>query len=116
MTPHVLFIITSDPRKSAKPAEAIRIAAGVSAWKKTHVSVYLRDAAVLALNEDPSDLINEDNYTRYLPMLAELGEPIYVEKSNPHLAELGDSPVKSEPITDKALAELAAKQTYVFRF
>ena len=116
MTPRVLFIITSDPRTSGKPAEAIRIAAGVSAWKKTEVSVYLRDAAVLALGEDTSDLVNEDNYTRYLPMLGELQHPLYVQKNNSALSNLGESPVKIEPMSDTDLATLAAKHEYVLRF
>ncbi len=116
MTPRVLFIITSDPRTSGKPAEAIRIAAGVSAWKKTEVSVYLRDAAVLALGEDTSDLVNEDNYTRYLPMLAELQRPLYVQKNNSALSNLGESPIKIEPMSDTDLAALAAEHEYVLRF
>lgn len=116
MIPRVLFIITSDPRTSGKPAEAIRIAAGVSAWKKTEVSVYLRDAAVLALGEDTSDLVNEDNYTRYLPMLAEQSRPVYVQKQNPALSRLGETSVKFETITDADLAKISAEQEYVLRF
>src|SRR5436190_24401454 len=116
MLPRVLFIITSDPRRSGKPAEAIRIAAGVSAWKKTDISVYLRDDAILALGEDTADLLNEDNYTRYLPMLAENKCPIYVQKNNQRSSELGESPVKTEQIDDTDLAKLAAKQNYVLRF
>ena len=110
MNPRVLFIITSDPRHSGKPAEAIRIAAGVSAWKKTDVTVYLRDDAVLALGEDTTDLVNEDNFTRYLPMLAENNCPIYVQKHS------GESSVKTEQLNDTDLAKLAAKQNYVLRF
>ena len=116
MLPRVLFIITSDPRRSGKPAEAIRIAAGVSAWKKTDVSIYLRDDAVLALGEDTADLVNEDNYTRYLPMLTENKCPLYVQKENRPLNNLGESPVKTEPLSDADLAKLAAKQNYVLRF
>jgi sulfur relay (sulfurtransferase) DsrF/TusC family protein len=113
MLPRVLFIISSDPRHSGKTAEAIRIAAGVSAWKKTYVSVYLRDEAVLALAEDTTDLVNEDNFTRYLPMLADNNCAIYVQKYNRSLRE---SPVKTEQLNDADLAKLAAKQTYVLRF
>jgi sulfur relay (sulfurtransferase) DsrF/TusC family protein len=119
MTPRVLFIITSDPRTSGKPAEAIRIAAGVSAWKRTEVSVYLRGAAVLALADDTADLINEENYRHYLPMLIEMIDnkrPIYVEKDCAALADVGESPVRFEQLTDAQLAKLSASQTYVLRF
>jgi sulfur relay (sulfurtransferase) DsrF/TusC family protein len=113
MRPRVLFIITSDPRRSGKPAEAIRIAAGVSAWKKTDISVYLRDDAVRALDEDTADLINEDNFTRYLPMLAENKCAIYVQQSD---RASGESALRPEQLNDTDLAKLAAQQTYVLRF
>jgi sulfur relay (sulfurtransferase) DsrF/TusC family protein len=113
MKPRVLFIITSDPRRSGKPAEAIRIAAGVSAWKKTEVSVYLRDDAILALGEDTSELVNEDNFTRYLPMLSENKCSVYVQQES-HV--VGDSTLKIDRLNDLDLAKLSAKQTYVLRF
>jgi hypothetical protein len=116
MNPRVLFVITSDPRRSGKVAEAIRIAAGVSAWKKTDVSVYFRDAAVLALGEECSDLVNEENYTRYLPMLVENNCPVYAQKGNRKLTDLGDSSVDFKQLTDSELAKIAAGQTYVMRF
>lgn len=116
MNPRVLFIITSDPRKSPRPAEAIRIAAGVGTSKKAGVSVYLRETAVLALGESVDDLADEDNFTRYLPLVAEAGGPIYVQCGAPWLAELGESPWRFQEITDAELADLAAKSNYVARF
>ncbi len=116
MNPRTLFIVTGDPRKSPRPAEAIRIAAGVGAWKKTDITVYLRDAAVLALSEYADELVDEDNYVRYFPIVGEFGRPIYVQKGAPLLADIGESPMKYQEITDAELAELAAQQTYVIRF
>ena len=116
MNPRVLVIVTGDPRTSPKPAEAVRIAAGVGTWKKADISLYLRDAAVLALSEYCDEFIDEDNYTRYLPIVAEFGRPIYVQKDAPLLKELGDSPLKFEEISDDQLAELATKSNYVMRF
>ena len=40
MKPRVLFIVTGDPRTSPRPAEAVRIAAGVVAWKRADIAVY----------------------------------------------------------------------------
>ena len=116
MNPQVLFIVTGDPRTSPKPAEAIRIAAGVGTWKKTDITLYLRDAAVLALSEFCDEFVDEDNYTRYLPIVGEFGRPIYVQKGAALLDELGESPLKFEEITDDQLAATAAKSTYVLRF
>jgi sulfur relay (sulfurtransferase) DsrF/TusC family protein len=116
MKPSALFIVTGDPRTSPKPAEAIRIAAGVGAWKKTDVLFYLRGDAVLALSEFADEFVDEDNYTRYFPIIAEFGRPIYVQKSAPQLAETGESPLKFEEIDDARLAQLAAGCNHVLRF
>lgn len=114
--PKVLIIVTGDPRNSPRPAEAIRIAAGVGAWKKVDITLYLRDAAVLALSEFADELVDEDNFTRYLPIVAEAGRPIYVQKGSPQLAELGEPALKFQEISDDDLAKLAAQSTCVARF
>src|SRR4051812_36023128 len=93
-----LFIIRSDPRTSHRPAEAIRIAAGVGTWKKADISIYLAGAAVLAMGEYVDDLVDEDNFTRYFPIVKDFGHPVYVEKGNPLLSELGDSPFLYEEL------------------
>jgi hypothetical protein len=116
MKTSALIIITGDPRESARPAEAIRIAAGVGTWKKAEILVYLRGPAVLALSEYADELVDEDNYTRYFPIVGEFGRPVYVQKGAPLLAETGEPALKFEEITDEQLAELAAQCSYVLRF
>jgi len=116
MTPRTLFIITGDPRTNPRPAEAIRIAAGVGAWKKNEIQVYLRGAAVLALSEFVDELVDADNFTRYLPIIGEWGQPVYVERGTAWLAELGESPLKYQEITDVELADLSTQATYLARF
>ncbi len=116
MNPRALILVTGDPRTSARPAEAIRIAAGVGTWKKADVTLYLRGPAVRALGEWVDDLIDEDNFTRYLPIVGEFGRPIYVQRGAADLADLGETTLKFEEIDDTKLAELAAQSTYVLRF
>ena len=116
MNPRALILVTGDPRTSARPAEAIRIAAGVGTWKKADVTLYLRGPAVRALGEWVDDLIDEDNFTRYLPIVGEFGRPIYVQRGAADLADLGETTLKFEEIDDAKLAELAAQSTYVLRF
>lgn len=111
-----LFIVNSDPRTSPRTAEAIRIAAGVGAWKKVEVTLVLCEAAALALSEFPDELVDEDNFTRYLPIIGEWGRPVYVETGAPFLEDLGQSPVRWERITVGRVAELAAASQYVLRF
>lgn len=111
-----LFIVNSDPRTSPRPAEAIRIAAGIGAWKRVEVTLVLSQAAALALREFPDDLQDEDNFTRYLPILREWGRPVYVETGAPFLEDLGETPVPYERITISQLAAMAAASNCVLRF
>ena len=114
--PKVLIIVTGDPRVSPRPAEAVRIAAGVGAWKKVDITLYLRDSAVLALSEFADEFVDEDNYTRYLPIVAEFGRPIFVQKDSPQLSDLGEPALKYQEISDDELARLASVSNYVLRF
>lgn len=80
MNRHILLIVSDDPRRSARVAEAFRIAAGLRAWKKVDVSIYIRGEAVRALAEDTSDFLDEEILVRYLSSLIETGAPIYLEQ------------------------------------
>ncbi|MFO1459202.1 MAG: hypothetical protein U1G08_07305 [Verrucomicrobiota bacterium] len=116
MTPTVLMLVTSDPRTSPRPAEAIRIAAGVGTWKKASVILYLHGPAVLALSEFVDELVDEDNFNRYLPILRDLGHPVYVEAGATHLADLGETPVPFQETNSSVLAALLEQATSVLRF
>jgi hypothetical protein len=116
MKPGALFIIESDPRRSARPAEAVRIAAGVGAWRKVEVAVYLREAAVLVLGDEAESLMDGENYTRYLPILRELGRPLYVQKGAAALGQLDHTAPPFEEISDEQLAVVAAESGCVLRF
>jgi hypothetical protein len=116
MNPGVLFILTSDPRTSPRPAEAVRIAAGVGVWQKVDVTVYLHGDAILALGESPDGLVDEENFVQYWPVIAGWGRPVYVQKNAAAMLKISPSRVPFEEIADKELAALAARQTYVMRF
>jgi sulfur relay (sulfurtransferase) DsrF/TusC family protein len=115
MKPRVLFLVTTDPRTSPRPAEAVRIATGVGGWDKTEVSVYLREAAVLALGEE-EELVDGDTFSQYLPVIQTWGRPVYVQRSALWLAALEESRVPFEPIDDEQLSALVAESQYVVRF
>ena len=114
--PKTLVIIETDPRASTRPAEAIRIAAGIGAWKKTDVTLLLRGpVAGYSLQEYADELVDEDNFTRYLPLVAELPRPIYVEDSFTDLKALETSPWKFEVIPAAKTAELVCANDYLIR-
>ena len=116
MKPKILLIVTSDPRTSARPAEAVRIAAGVGTWKKADMLLYLHGPAVLALGEFTDELVDDDNFSRYLPILRDQGRPVYVQKSAPELADLGESPLQCEELDAAGLAALVSQSNSVLRF
>jgi len=116
MNRNALFIITGDPRTSPRPAEAVRIAAGVGAWKKIDVTVYLRGQTVLSLNEFTDELVDADNYARYWPIIGGWGRPIQVQQGNPWLAGVENPGLTWREISDAELAALAAGSDYVLRF
>jgi hypothetical protein len=116
MNPAALFIIASDPRASRRPAEAVRIAAGVGAWGKVDVSVYLSEAAVLILGENAGELLDGGNFERYLPVLRDLGRPLFAQKDALLLPGLGPAALPFEEISDAQLAALASDCNCVLRF
>src|SRR5271168_5303764 len=114
--PKTLVIIETDPRTSARPAEAVRIAAGIGVWKKTDVTLLLRGpVAGYSLQEYADELMDEDNFTRYLPLVAESGRPIYLEDSFTDIAALENSPWKYEVIAPARTMELIRANDYLIR-
>ena len=113
--PKTLVIIETDPRTSPRPAEAIRIAAGIGAWKKTDVTLLLRGPAGYSLQEYADELVDEDNFTRYLPLVVEHGRPIYVEDSFIDWPVLEHSTFSYEKISREKTAELIRANDYLIR-
>src|SRR5438046_799173 len=81
-------------------AEAVRIAAGLAAWRKLTVTVCLREPAVLALSEFPEELTDGDNFSRYLPLVTESGGRICAQRNAPLLRVIGQAAVPYREIND----------------
>jgi hypothetical protein len=113
--PTTLVMVETDPRTSARPAEAIRIAAGIGAWRKTDVTLLLCGPAGYSLQEYADELIEEDNFVRYLPLVAEAARPIYVEDSFTDLAALEGSAFRYEVISPARTLELIGAHDYLIR-
>ena len=115
MNPGVLFLVSSDPRQSPRPAEAVRMAAGIGAWRKVAVTLCLFDDAVLALGEDADELRDGDHFRRYLPLIGESGGLICAQRGAPQLNRLGQATVAFREIDAAELAALAAKNPCLIR-
>jgi hypothetical protein len=116
MKRRVLIIVASDPRVSPRPAEAVRIAAGVGAWETIEAVLYLRGPAVLALGENAEELVDGDNFVRYLPLAPGAGRRICVPRGESLLSNLGEMRVRFDSVSDDELARFAANSDYVLRF
>ena len=108
----VLFIVSSDPRTSDRPAEAIRIAAGAGAWRRAEINVCLTGSAALVLDENGEALKDADQLEASLPIVREVGRPIYVLKG----ATGGIENAAVHEIDVKELARLALQHDVVVRF
>lgn len=108
----ILFIIGGDPRKSHRPAEAIRIATGAGAWGRVEVNICLTGTAALMLDENAEALRDEEQIAACLPALRESCRPVYVlGRSQNEISKAG-----VERLDVKALAELAMRHDVVVRF
>jgi hypothetical protein len=116
MTPKVLILVSSDPRISGRPAEAVRLAAGVGAWKKVQFSLYLTGPALLALQENADELVDGQNFSQYLPMLHALQTPVYVPAGQPKQESIAATDLRLQELTTSELAATAARSQYIMHF
>lgn len=113
--PRALFLITGDPRTSPRPAEGIRIATGVSAWRKSAVHLYLGPAMVDGIRNlhvlQDGDVISE-NLPDLLNGLSQLLLP-----SNAGKLSLPESLQGiGTPVAESRLAELMIQCDHVLHF
>ena len=113
MIPRILISVSSDPRVSGRPAEAVRIAAGVGTWRKVEMNLLLRGPAVHGLAEWVDELVDDDNFTRYLPVFEEMKRPVYVEQGFGDPEVLKNSPWKYREIPRSEIAKLYADHHFV---
>lgn len=111
----VLIAVTSDPRSSGRPAEAIRIAAGLSTHERLAVTLYLRGPAVLALTEDADALVDGDYFAQYLPVLAHTGQ-IVVAAGSPELTTGITTTFSVQQLRESQLRTLLAQSDRVLNF
>jgi hypothetical protein len=109
------LVVTSDPRSSPKPAEAIRIAAGLASWRRLDLRVYLAGPAVLVLSEETDDLVDGSHLVRYPRLLEEAGSPVYVDEESGFLGAIGRPRLACERISLARLADLSAEADYLMR-
>lgn len=113
-TASIVLIIRQDPRTSALPVEALRIALGLAAGENP-ITVVLMGSAVLLLAEDTDEIVDIDILEKYLPSFEHLQIPFLLVQAP------GPRPVLQEgfAVTDGTLesarrAMTAADRVLVF--
>lgn len=109
----MLILIQSDPRKSHRPAEAVRVAAGLAALGSLSIKVCFRQSAALILSESTNVLIDGAVICRHLPTLAAHAKAIYAEAS-PFL--FGNAPIPYKRITLIDLKKISQNEKHILRF
>jgi sulfur relay (sulfurtransferase) DsrF/TusC family protein len=78
MSKRIAVVISEDPRITARPVEALRIALGLCAGDHNTTVVLLGRASSL-LMKDSDEIIDGDVLEKYLPSFKHLGVPFIVE-------------------------------------
>jgi hypothetical protein len=77
----MLIVVATDPRESPRAAEAVRMAAGVGAWKQVAIDLYLHGPATHCLSELCEDWREGQLLKEHLPAIVEHGGRIFYEDS-----------------------------------
>jgi hypothetical protein len=113
---NLLVIVTTDPRLSPRPAEAVRMAAGVAVWGKVQVSLWLDGPAALGLEELCDELCDAEVMGRHLVILQQAGGRILVAEDNGFLDQIAHARVNFETVEAGSLAGWVRQQHSVVRF
>ena len=111
----VLFAVTSDPRTSRVPAEAIRIAAGIVAWRKSSLFLYLGLALLNAL-DDPPNFLDWELVSGYLPGMLDDMDQLLIPSEACDCAFLNRFELNWVPVNLAGLAERTAQCSRVIHF
>ncbi|MFQ5598278.1 MAG: hypothetical protein ACE5GK_09535 [Nitrospiria bacterium] len=109
----ILLLIRSDPRKSALPAEAVRIGLGLAS--AGHVlEIVLSAHAPLLLTESPEDIVDGEQAMSYLETLRDYLPVLSIEKREGKKIDPSESPFKVDFVSKEMLAKrLAASQCFL---
>ena len=78
MSKRIAVVISEDPRVTARPVEALRIALGLCAGDHETTVILLGQSSIM-LTEDTEEIIDVDVLEKYLPSFQHLGVPFVIE-------------------------------------
>ncbi|UCE18539.1 MAG: hypothetical protein JSV84_17080 [Gemmatimonadota bacterium] len=77
----IAIVIRSNPIESHRPAEALRVAIGLSGGEPEKINIILIDSAPALLYHDPWDLEDGETFEQHLDAMLEYGMIFNVEES-----------------------------------
>ena len=105
MTDPILVLIKSNPLKSHRPVEAIRIALGLVSGEHA-VAIVLLNQAPLLLADDTEDLEDGDLLQKYIPIFKEMGQTFFVEEGSLRAHPIEGSDYKIQAVSFDEITEL----------
>jgi len=111
----IIFLIRSSPYESHKPAEAIRIAAGLGTGNNS-IKVILSGESVRILSQDEDDLEDIDIIEKFLPIIKDWEIPLYVDRDSMGGIDLKKSPYSFRTVDNEEVAEILAGGHSIFVF
>lgn len=114
--PRTLITISEDPSRSHRPAEAVRIGAGIGGWKKTEVDFLLRGAAAKILSPYADEFVDGENYEHYMPIVREWGRPILLAPDAIEDGDLKESETRYERCDASRVAALTEAASFFIPF
>lgn len=94
-----LVFIKSDPKESPRPAEAVRVTAGLSGGE-IPVSVYLFKEALSLFDDDLEDLEDGEILMKFWTAFPEMGVEIFYEPDSSRPAPPGAKPMTPEELSE----------------
>ncbi len=111
----IIFLIRSNPCENHRPAEAIRIAAGLGTGNNS-IKVILSGESVRVLSPDEEDLEDMDIIEKFLPIIKDWEIPLYVDRDSSAGIDLKKSPYAFRTVDNEEVAEILAGGHSVFVF
>ena len=110
----VLILVSADPRKSGRPAEAVRVAAGLSVHERLAVTLCLCHEAVRILGDEQGELFDGDDVKEYLAVLQASGAWLLALRNRHN--SVPESKVRGEEVSAAQLNNLVNASERVLRF
>jgi sulfur relay (sulfurtransferase) complex TusBCD TusD component (DsrE family) len=114
--PRTLVTVSEDPRESHRPAEAVRIAAGIGGWNKTEVDVLLLGPASRVLSPWADECVDGENYDHYLPILREWKRPVFLAPDAERFEEMAEATLPFEALDADGVEGLRSRATFLIPF